>query len=54
MEEIKAEEAAYVDLPKFYTFSSFDARERILYSNFERVNKDVEEMIKDVFQEFKK
>ena len=54
MDEIKAEEKAYVDLPKFYTFSSIDARERILYANFEQVNKDVDEMIKAVFQEFKK
>jgi DNA mismatch repair protein MutL len=31
MKDIKAEEKAYVDIPKFYTFSSIDARERILY-----------------------
>ena len=54
LDEIKAEENAYVDLPKFYTFSSIDALERILYANFEQVNKDVDEMIKTVFQEFKK
>ena len=34
--------------------SEVDARERILYANFEQVNKDVDEMIKAVFQEFKK
>lgn len=31
MKEIKAEEAAYVPLPKFYTFKSREERERILY-----------------------
>lgn len=31
MAEIKKEEAAYVPLPKFYTFKSREERERILY-----------------------
>ena len=34
MKEIKKEEAAYVPLPKFYTFKSREERERILYRNF--------------------
>jgi len=54
MDHIKAEEAAYVELPKFYTFASIDARERILYSNFEQVNKDVDDMINEIFEEVKK
>ena len=48
MREIKKEEAAYVPLPKFYTFKSRDERERILYKNFVQVGQDVKEMIKDV------
>lgn len=48
MREIKREEAAYVPLPKFYTFKSRDERERILYKNFVQVGQDVKEMIKDV------
>ena len=48
MREIKKEEAAYVPLPKFYTFRSRDERERILYRNFVQVGQDVKEMIKDV------
>ena len=37
MAEIKKEEAAYVPLPKFYTFKSREERERILYKNFVQV-----------------
>ena len=47
-EEIKKEEAAYVPLPRFYTFKSREERERILYKNFVQVGQDVKEMIKDV------
>ena len=47
-DEIKKEEAAYVPLPKFYTFKSREERERILYKNFVQVGQDVKEMIKDV------
>ncbi len=56
MNEIKAEEADYANhpLPKFYTFPSVDARERILYANFERVNQDVKDMILEIQMEFKK
>lgn len=49
MKEIKEEENHYVSLPKFYTFESKEARERILYANFIQVNKDIKEMIDDVF-----
>ncbi|MBP5753001.1 MAG: type IV secretory system conjugative DNA transfer family protein [Treponema sp.] len=54
MKEIKAEEDDYKNfqLPIFYKFKSKDARERILYANYERVNKDVNEMIDVVFTEF--
>ena len=48
MREIKKEEAAYVPLPKFYTFKSREERERILYRNFVNVGIEVKEMIKDV------
>ena len=48
MAAIKKEEAAYVPLPKFYTFKSREERERILYKNFVQVGQDVKEMIKDV------
>ncbi|MBR3110472.1 MAG: type IV secretion system DNA-binding domain-containing protein [Prevotella sp.] len=56
MAEIKAEEADYANhpLPKFYKFPSVDARERILYANFERVNQDVYDMILEIQMEFKK
>jgi hypothetical protein len=49
MAEIKKEEDSYVPLPKFYTFESKEARERILYANFIQVNNDIKEMIDDVF-----
>ncbi len=56
MSEIKAEEADYVNypLPKPYRFESKDARERTLYANFNRVNKDVDDMIKEIQTEFQK
>ena len=50
MKEIQKEESEYVPLPKFYTFKSRDARERILYSNFVSVGQDVKDMIRDVLQ----
>ncbi len=49
MKEIEEEEACYKPLPKFYTFASKDARERILYANFIQVNKDIKEMLNEVF-----
>ena len=44
------EEADYehYKIPKFYTFPSKDAKERILYQNFVSVNADVKEMIKTI------
>lgn len=53
MVTIQKEEAAYVPLPKFYTFKSRDVRERILYANFIQVNKDVKDMINEIFQKKK-
>ena len=50
MKDIQKEESEYVPLPKFYTFKSRDARERILYSNFVSVGQDVKDMIRDVLQ----
>lgn len=49
MKEIEKEEASYKPLPKFYAFASKDARERILYANFIQVNKDIKEMLNEVF-----
>ena len=40
--------------PKFYKFDSIDARERVLYDNYNRVNKDVDDMIKEIQMEFPK
>ncbi len=51
MDAIKAEEADYKNypLPRFYTFSSVEERERILYKNFINVREDVKEMITEVY-----
>lgn len=49
MDDIKKEEQSYVPLPKFYTFESKEARERVLYANFIQVNSDIKEMIDDIF-----
>lgn len=56
MAQIKAEEADYRNypIPKFYHFDSEDAKERILYVNFERIDNEVKDMIKAVFKEFGK
>ena len=56
MAEIKKEEADYVNypIPKFYDFKTHDAKERILYANFDKVNKEVKEMADKVRKEFKK
>ncbi len=55
MGEIKKEEKDYANypLPKFYHFDSSEARERILYANFLKINKEVKDMIKEI-QEFNK
>lgn len=49
MDAIKKEEKEYVPLPKFYTFASKEARERILYANFIQVDRDIKELISEVF-----
>ena len=56
MDEIKAEEEDYKNypLPKFYDFGSVDAKERILYNNFNKIDKEVKDMIKVVQREFHK
>ena len=56
MSEIKAEEEDYKNypIPKFYKFPSPEARERILYANFLRVNQDVKDMIEEVLMYAKK
>lgn len=52
MDEIKAEESEYgkYPLPVFYKFPSKDARERILYNNYAKVNQDVKDMIQAIVQ----
>ena len=56
MKAIAAEEEDYKNypLPMPYKFKSKDARERILYANFYRINREVNEMIIEVQQEYKK
>ena len=55
MEEIGNEEKGYAKypLPKFYKFPSVEAKERILYANFLKINKEVKDMISEI-QEFNK
>ena len=50
MKEIQQEEAEYekYPIPKFYSFPSVDAKERILYQNFVSVNLDVKNMIDEI------
>ena len=50
MKEIGAEEADYKNypIPKFYSFPSRDAKERILYQNFVNVNLDIKTMVDEV------
>ncbi len=50
MKEIAAEEADYKNypIPKFYSFPSKDAKERILYQNFVNVNLDIKSMVNEV------
>ncbi|VTY02261.1 Type IV secretory system Conjugative DNA transfer [Prevotella melaninogenica] len=54
MEKIKEEEADYKNypIPKYYEFESIDARERVLYDNFNRINREVKEMIGKIQKEF--
>ena len=50
MKQIAAEEADYKNypIPKFYSFPSRDAKERILYQNFVNVNLDIKTMVDEV------
>ena len=50
MKKIAEEEADYANykIPKFYTFPSKDAKERILYQNFVSVNLGVKNMIDEI------
>ena len=54
MDEIKAEEEDYKNypLPKFYNFGSADAKERILYNNYNKIDKEVKDMIDDILKQF--
>ncbi len=55
MDDIGKEEKDYANypIPKFYHFDSPEARERILYANFLKINKEVKDMIAEI-QEFNK
>lgn len=50
----KAEEEDYKNfpLPKFYDFGSVDAKERILYNNFNKIDQEVKNMIKVIQRNF--
>ena len=56
MAEIAKEEKAYTQypLPKFYNFPSVEARERILYANFLKINQEVKDMIAEIQEFYKK
>lgn len=56
MEEIGNEEKDYAKypLPKFYKFPSVEAKERILYANFLKINKEVKDMIAEILEFNKK
>ena len=47
-------EKNYTDIPKFYTFPSSEAKEHILYENFVKVNREVDEMCRAITQFAKK
>ena len=56
MAEIAKEEKDYAKypLPKFYNFPSVEARERIPYANFLKVNQEVKDMIAEIQEFYKK
>lgn len=56
MDKIKAEEADYVNypLPRFYNFGTEVNKERSLYANFEKIDREVKEMIKAIQKEHPK
>jgi hypothetical protein len=47
MAEIKKEKAQYVDLPKIYAFKDARQKEVMLNRIFARVNREIDEMIKN-------
>ncbi len=50
MNEIKAEEDDYKNypIPKFYNFKSVEEKEHVLYDNFLRIDREVDEMCEEV------
>lgn len=48
MDQISAEEKKYVDLPKIYKFGTAREKELTLLRNFNRVNKEVDDLIADI------
>lgn len=48
MGKIKKEEARYIDLPKLYNFGTSRNKEIVLNANFRKVNKEIDELIKDL------
>ncbi len=54
--EFAKDEKTYAQypLPKFYNFPSVEARERILYANFLKVNQEVKDMIAEIQEFYKK
>ena len=54
IKSIEIEEADYINypIPKYYEFESIDAKERVLYDNFNRINREVKEMIGKIQKEF--
>lgn len=48
MGKIKKEESRYIDLPKLYNFGTPRNKEIVLNANFRKVNKEIDELIKDL------
>ena len=48
MKKIKTEEDHYVALPKIYEFKNDREKEIMLNRNFNRVNQEVEDMVKEL------
>lgn len=47
-EKIKKEEEHYQDLPKIYTFADEEEKNLVLTKNFNRINKEVDDIIKEL------
>lgn len=54
MDAIKEEESLYVDIPKIYDFGSPKDKEVILMQNFQRINKDIDMLVKEILGESSK